>query len=118
VKVINARQTEKKPFAGPLFTGPDVTIQDLLPESGEFDVKVVNFGQGVRNRFHIHDCEQVLIVTAGKGLVATESGERAVTAGDVVLFAAGEKHWHGAAEGSAFSHIYISRKNIACRIVE
>jgi len=118
VKVTNARRSEKKPFAGPLFTGPDVTVQDLLPESGEFDVKVVNFGKGVRNRFRTHDCEQVLVVTSGKGLVATEGEQRAVTAGDVVLFAAGEKHWHGASEGSAFSHIHISKKNIGCHIVE
>jgi quercetin dioxygenase-like cupin family protein len=109
---------EKKPFSGPLFTGPEVTLQTLLPESKEYDVNVVNLGKGVRNRFHTHDCEQVLIVTAGKGIVATESDERAVTVGDVVFFPAGEKHWHGAAEDSSFSHIYISRRGITCHIVE
>ena len=118
MKVIDARQAGKKSFAGPLFTGPDVTLQTLLAESREYDVNVVNFGKGVRNRFHTHDCEQVLIVTAGRGLVATEGEQRVVTPGDVVLFAAGEKHWHGATDDSDFSHIYISRKNIACHIVE
>jgi quercetin dioxygenase-like cupin family protein len=118
VKVVNARQTEKKPFAGPLFTGSDVTLQTLLVESREYDVNVVNFGKGVRNRMHTHDCEQVLIVTGGKGIVASESEERVVTAGDVVLFAAGEKHWHGATKDSRFSHIYISRRGITCQIVE
>ena len=118
MKVINRRQAEKKSFAGPLFTGPDVTLQTLLPESKEYDVNVVNFGKGVRNKFHTHDCEQVLIVTAGKGTVATETEKKAVTAGDIVLFAAGEKHWHGATDDSAFSHIYVYRRGTQCQIVE
>ena len=118
MKVINTRQPEKKPFAGPLFTGPDVTLQTLLPESKDYDVNVVNFGKGVRNRLHVHDCEQILIVTAGKGIVATETEQRAVTAGDIIFFTAGEKHWHGATEDSDFSHIYISRRNITCNVVE
>lgn len=116
--VTNTRHPEKKSFSGPLFTGPDVTLQTLLPESNDYDVNVVNFGKGVRNRLHVHDCEQVLIVTAGKGMVATETEQRIVTAGDVIFFAAGEKHWHGATEDSTFSHIYISRRNITCRVVE
>ena len=118
MKVIHTRKVAKKSFAGPLFTGPAVTLQTLLPGSGEFDVNVVNFGKGVRNRFHTHDCEQVLIVTAGKGIVATAGGKKTVGVGDVVWFAAGEKHWHGATKTSAFSHIYISKKGITCHIVE
>jgi quercetin dioxygenase-like cupin family protein len=118
MKVTNTCDPEKKPFSGPLFTGPDVTLQTLLPESKDYDVNVVNFGKGVRNRLHVHDCEQVLIVTAGKGIVATETEQRTVTPGDVIYFSAGEKHWHGATEDSSFSHIYISRRNITCSIVE
>ena len=118
MRVTNTNDPEKKSFAGPLFTGPDVTSQTLLPESKDYDVNVVNFGKGVRNLMHVHDCEQVLIVTAGKGIVATETEQRTVTSGDVIFFAAGEKHWHGATEDSVFSHIYISRRNITCRVVE
>jgi quercetin dioxygenase-like cupin family protein len=29
--------------------------------------------------------------------------------GDIVLFSAGEKHWHGATEDSEFSHLYFKR---------
>jgi len=54
----------------------------------------VNFGKGVRNKLHTHDSEQILIVTAGKGIVATGKEQKTVTAGDVILFSAGEKHWH------------------------
>jgi quercetin dioxygenase-like cupin family protein len=70
---------------------------------------MVNFGKGVRNKFHAHDSEQVLIITSGQGYIATETEKVAITVGDVVLIPAGEKHWHGAVQGSEFSHIYVSR---------
>jgi quercetin dioxygenase-like cupin family protein len=57
---------------------------------------------------HAHDHEQVLIVTAGKSIIATEHQEIIITPGDVVLIPANEKHWHGATEDSEFSHIYVS----------
>jgi len=41
--------------------------------------------------------------------VATEKEERIVTVGEVVLFPAGEKHWHGATRDSEFSHIVVTR---------
>ena len=111
MKIIRMSETEKRPLENPIFTGPAVTIQELLPESNEYRINIVNFGKGVRNRFHIHSTEQVLIITAGKGIVATETEERVVTAGDVVLIAAGENHWHGATEDSEFSHVYVMRKD-------
>jgi quercetin dioxygenase-like cupin family protein len=108
VKVVKMSQVSKEPFELPIFTGSDVTLQVLLPESKEFNVNVVNFGKGIRNKFHVHDSEQVLIVTAGRGIIATETDQEVITAGDVVLIPAGEKHWHGATEESEFSHIYIT----------
>jgi quercetin dioxygenase-like cupin family protein len=57
--------------------------------------------------FHIHSGDQILIVTEGKGIVATDAEEREVTVGDVILISAGEKHWHGATKDSAFSHITV-----------
>jgi len=89
-----------------------VTRQVLVPDSKEFNVNIVTFGKGVRNKFHAHDGEQILIVTVGKGIVATEEEERVVTPGDVILFSAGEKHWHGATEDSEFSHLYVTREGI------
>ena len=109
MKIVRISQIQKEPYARPLFTGQDVTRQLLLPDSKEFNVNIVNFGKGVRNKFHSHDSEQILIVTAGKGIVATEKEQRVVTEGEVVLFPAGEKHWHGATDDSEFSHIYVTR---------
>ena len=42
--------------------------------------------------------------------MATEKEEKIVTTGDIVLFPAGEKHWHGATKDSEFSHIFITER--------
>jgi quercetin dioxygenase-like cupin family protein len=110
MKIVKINQVKKAPFESPLFTGSDVTIQELPTDSQEYRVNVVNFGKGVRNKFHSHSTEQILIITAGKGIVATEKEERVVTAGDIILIPADEKHWHGATRDSEFSHIYVMQK--------
>ena len=109
MKVVKMDTVEKEGFTSPLFTGSDVSRQVLLPQSKEFNFNVVNFGQGVRNKFHAHDSEQILFVTAGKGIIATDSEEIEITPGDIAIIPAGEKHWHGATKDSEFSHIYISK---------
>jgi quercetin dioxygenase-like cupin family protein len=110
MKVVKMHKVIKEPFENPIFTGRDVTKQVLLPESHDFTANIVNFGKGVRNKFHAHDNEQILIVTHGRGIVATESEERIVTEGDIILIPAGEKHRHGATKDSEFSHIFITGK--------
>jgi quercetin dioxygenase-like cupin family protein len=109
VTTVNMNEVPKESNASKLFTGPDVTRQSLISDSKELRVGIVNFGKGVRNKFHTHDVDQVLIVTAGRGIVATEKGEKTVTVGEVILFPAGEKHWHGATKDSEFSHIVVTR---------
>ena len=109
MRVVKISEVKKEPFKNPIFTGPDVTGQTLLPDSKEFEVNVVNFGKGVRNKFHAHDSEQILVVTSGKGMIATEKEEKVITTGDVVMIPAGEKHRHGATQDSEFSHIYVTR---------
>jgi quercetin dioxygenase-like cupin family protein len=109
MKIVSINNVDREPFPNPIFTGPDVTRQLLVPESKEFSVNMINFGKGVRNKFHAHDSEQILIVTAGEGIVATEREEKVVTIGDIILIPPGEKHWHGATLDSEFSHIYVSR---------
>ncbi len=109
MKVVKISEVSKEPYVHPLFTGNDVTRQVLMPESNEYDLNIVNFGKGVRNKFHAHNSEQILIVIAGKGIVATETEEKVVTEGDVILIPANEKHWHGAVKDSEFSHIYVMK---------
>ncbi len=110
MKVSRIAEVQKKPFVSQIFTSEDVTTQSILRDSQEYAIKVVNFGRGVRLKFHAHDSEQILIVTDGKGIVATEQEERVVVPGDVILIPAGEKHWHGAMSDSEFSHIFIYRR--------
>ena len=109
MNVISIKDVPENPLITPLFTGDDVTVQPLIPEGGDYNMSIVNFGKGIRNKFHIHECDQILIVMAGTGIVATEHEQRVVGVGDVILFPKGEKHWHGATEDSEFSHIFITR---------
>jgi len=112
MKIIKVSQLPKSDASGRLFTGP-VTRQSILTgeQSNQFVVNQVNFTKGTRNKFHIHDNDQLLIVTSGKGICATEKEEVTVFPGDVILFPAGEKHWHGATADSDFSHIFVTGLN-------
>ncbi len=107
--IVSMKDAPKTSHISPLFTGDNVTIQPLVPEGGDYSMSVVSFGKGIRNKFHMHESDQILIVTSGKGIVATEHEQRTVTVGDVILIPKGEKHWHGASEDSEFSHIFITK---------
>lgn len=91
------------------FTG--MVRQDPLMEApAPARVRAVNvtFEPGARTAWHTHPLGQTLIITFGKGLVQVWGSElREVFAGDVVWFAPGEKHWHGASPQTAMSHIAI-----------
>jgi quercetin dioxygenase-like cupin family protein len=68
----------------------------------------VTFEPGARTAWHTHPFGQVLIVTAGYGLVQREGGPvEAIRPGDVVWFEPHEKHWHGASPTTAMTHIAI-----------
>jgi quercetin dioxygenase-like cupin family protein len=71
----------------------------------------VTFEPGARTAWHTHPLGQTLIVTAGLGWVQKE-GEavQEIRPGDVVWFAPGEKHWHGASAKAAMTHIAIQEK--------
>lgn len=91
----------------PIFRGK-VMVQNIIGESRDvLRVNVVHFDPGAVNVFHSHTFDQVLYVTDGEGIVATEDEEIRVTPGTVIFIPAGEKHWHGATKDSAFSHIAV-----------
>jgi quercetin dioxygenase-like cupin family protein len=94
------------------FTGT-VRIDPLFapPEPARVAMALVTFEPGARTAWHTHPLGQTLIVTAGCGLVQREGGEiETIRPGDVVWFAPGEKHWHGATPATAMSHIAIQEK--------
>jgi quercetin dioxygenase-like cupin family protein len=103
MKLFKLTQITKEPQVSPIFTGP-VTMQTIIGGdlSKRFLIRNVNFGRGIRNKLHSHNIEQVLIVTEGKGIVATDKEEISVVLGDIIFVPVGEKHWHGATNGSTF----------------
>lgn len=108
MKVIRIANVAKEPQEHKIFTGP-VTMQTIIGPDMSKDILIrqVNFGQGVRNKYHSHSTEQILIVTEGEGIVATEKEEITVRPGDIIHIPAGEKHWHGAVKNKTFSHLYV-----------
>ena len=91
------------------FTGM-VRIDPLFPVNAPARGagNAVTFEPRARTAWHTHPLGQVLIVTAGCGRAQREGGPiEEIRPGDVVVFAPGEKHWHGAAPTTAMTHIAI-----------
>lgn len=91
------------------FTGI-VRIDPLVeaPDPARVRGASVTFEPGARTAWHTHPLGQTLIVMAGCGWVQREGGPvEEMRPGDVVWFAPGEKHWHGATATTAMTHIAI-----------
>ena len=63
---------------------------------------MVNFKKGCTTGFHKHTSDQILVITLGSGMVATETEQFEVNVGDVVHIKKGENHWHGAKADSLY----------------
>ena len=107
MKVVSTGDLPREPAVSPLFTGQ--VFRQVIVDPTES--KSFNFSAGSRNKFHQHTSDQILIVTEGTGVVATDSEERTVTVGDVILIPAGENHWHGAPGETPMSHITVQTKD-------
>jgi quercetin dioxygenase-like cupin family protein len=109
---VNIMRSGSRPSAkGPreYFTG-DVRID--MPFKGTTPARIggaiVTFEPGARTAWHTHPLGQTLIVTSGHGWVQVEGGPKEdIRPGDIVWFAPGEKHWHGATNSTAMTHIAI-----------
>jgi quercetin dioxygenase-like cupin family protein len=91
------------------FTGT-VRIDPLFPVTAPARAagNSVTFEPGARTAWHTHPLGQTLIVTAGCGRAQRWGGPiEEIRPGDVISFAPGEKHWHGAAPTTAMTHIAI-----------
>jgi quercetin dioxygenase-like cupin family protein len=92
------------------FTG---TVRIDAPFNGTGEARVggvtVTFEPGARTAWHTHPLGQTLLVVSGVGLVQREGGPiEHISAGDIVWFPPGEKHWHGATAENAMTHIAIA----------
>lgn len=93
------------PASGEMFTGP-VLRQDVVEAdtSDQHRVSEITFTKGARTKLHAHTTDQILLITAGDGVVGTRTERHEVGAGDVVFIPAGEPHFHGAAEAADMTH--------------
>ncbi|WP_412030590.1 cupin domain-containing protein [Deinococcus yunweiensis] len=91
------------------FTGT-VRVDPLFtaPEPARVAGAAVTFEPGARTAWHTHPLGQTLVVTAGVGHVQRAGGSvEEIRPGDVVWFAPGEKHWHGASPTTGMTHLAI-----------
>jgi quercetin dioxygenase-like cupin family protein len=94
------------------FTGT-VRIDPLFspPDPARVAGALVTFEPGARTAWHTHPLGQTLFVMSGCGWVQRVGGPvEEIRPGDVIWFAPGEKHWHGATATTAMSHIAIQEK--------
>lgn len=107
-----ARAGEQPSAAGPaeFFTGR-VRIDPVWPADGGINASggLVTFEPGARSAWHTHPAGQRLVVTSGAGLTQ-EWGKpvQVIRPGDVVWCPPGVKHWHGAAPGTAMTHLAVT----------
>jgi len=112
-KTMDIKRSGSQPSAkgaAEYFTG---TVRVDAPFKGGEPARVggatVTFEPGARTAWHTHPLGQTLIVVSGAGLAQREGGPvEQILPGDIVWFAPGEKHWHGAAPTTAMSHIAIA----------
>jgi quercetin dioxygenase-like cupin family protein len=115
MKVVTLQDIPNVPVEGaePIegWTGPVSRSRQTIIQPGDsanYNCSVVNFSQGCTTGWHTHTCDQILVVTSGSGMVATEHEKREINVGDVVHIKAGERHWHGAKADTTMGHITIT----------
>ena len=87
---------------GGLFTGPvELEMLHAADSDERPDTAHVRFGDGAVTNWHSHPGGQLLYVVAGVGRVGTDTdGAVTLAPGTLVVAPPGERHWHGAADGS------------------
>jgi quercetin dioxygenase-like cupin family protein len=110
MKIFRGDASPFRPVDSASFVGP---AQTKLLASDEATTPVhvyhVQFDSGARTNWHIHSGPQWLLVTEGR-IRVQRLGEAAqdLESGDAVVFAAGEKHWHGAVPGERGVHLAVN----------
>ena len=112
MKIYRAGSQPSRPGPADYFTGT-VRIDPMIetPDPARVTVALVTFEPGARTAWHTHPYGQTLVVTAGCGRAQRWEGQvEQIRPGDVVWFPPGEKHWHGAGETTAMSHMAIQER--------
>ncbi|MDP9280989.1 MAG: cupin domain-containing protein [Chloroflexota bacterium] len=104
MRVIHVTKAGRERSDNPIFVG-EVEYQTAVgEESRDLRLSEVHFKNGAVNKPHAHSTDQILVVTEGEGLVATDDERHDLSAGDVAFIPANTKHWHGARPGKDMTH--------------
>lgn len=110
MKIFRAAKVPLNPADPNTFTGV-AHVKRLAEDAAGVPVGVyrVVFGDGARTNWHTHSGPQWLFVIDGR-IRAQRWGEppQDLDTGDAVVFAPGEKHWHGAAPGATGTHLAVN----------
>jgi len=91
------------------FTG-NVRVEPLFqaPGGAESGGASVTFEPGARSAWHTHPCGQTLIVVSGLGWTQSwGEPKEEIRPGDVITCPPHRKHWHGATDSTAVTHVAI-----------
>ncbi len=107
--IYRAADSPFRPADAQSFVGPAKTKLLATDDPGGVHVYHVQFDLGARTNWHTHSGPQWLLVTDGRIRVQI-AGEAVqdVDAGDAVLIAPNEKHWHGAVPGARGVHLAVN----------
>jgi quercetin dioxygenase-like cupin family protein len=110
MKIFRREDAEPVSIDPKSFTGR-VRSNKVASDVGGISVHVyrVEFDAGGRTHWHRHTGAQWLLIVGGR-IRVQKWGETAqdLGAGDTVVIEPGEKHWHGAAPGSAGTHLAVN----------
>jgi 4-carboxymuconolactone decarboxylase len=116
---IAATVTVKRADSAQAVPGPDAYFTGKVRVSAPFESEgpgaasgaTVSFDAGARTAWHTHPHGQILLVTAGVGLVQQDGQPAlAIRPGDVVNIPPGARHWHGASPGTSMTHVAMAEK--------
>ena len=86
MQVFNMNKMDKKlEGTNPMFVGSVETQRMVTKElSDHLLIGNVVFSPGARTKRHTHESDQVIVVTGGRGILATDEEENEVSLGDVI----------------------------------
>ena len=109
MQISRAGTKASKPGPADWFTG---TVRLDSPFAGEEPSRLsgatVTFEPGARTAWHTHPLGQTLLIQSGLGWAQRDGGPvEDLRPGDIVWFAPGEKHWHGASPEVSMTHLAL-----------
>ena len=110
MRIRRLRGQTAEPSDPQTFTGrATLTRMNGLSDDPVVNAYRVKFQAGARTDWHTHTGPQLLVILEGVCRLQRDSeAVIQVVAGDVVSIEAGERHWHGASDQDAMTHLAIN----------